>query len=383
MQQALESLAQALETAPSTPARQLAILPPEERTLLLETWNATEAEYPEQACIHELFEEQVEKTPEATAVVYENQLLSYAELNAHANRLAHYLLSLGVKLDQRVAICMERSLGMVIGMLAILKAGGAYVPLDPSYPSERLAQILSDAAPKLLLSDAVGREVLGEAVLGEKMVVDLDQAAPAWVRMPDTNPDAKALGLTSQNLAYVIYTSGSTGKPKGVMITHECVVNFLISMSLVPGITAQDRVLAVTSISFDIAGLELYLPLSRGAQIVVASRRDSVDPYELQRLMEEHGITMMQATPATWRALLDAQWKSTAGLKILCGGEALPAELASRLSEQGESLWNLYGPTETTIWSACVELKRGERDATVYASIGRPIANTQIYILDE
>src|SRR5262249_13347089 len=160
-----------------------------------------------------------------------------------------------------------------------------------------------------------------------------------------------ALGLRSHDLAYVIYTSGSTGTPKGVMVEHRGVVNFLCSMAVAPGITAQDRLLAVTSISFDIAGLGAYLPLSHGEQIVVADHGDSLDPDELERLMKEHGITIMQARPATWRALLDAEWKPSAGLKILCGGEALPADLAVRLAEQGESLWNLYGPTETTIWS--------------------------------
>jgi amino acid adenylation domain-containing protein/natural product biosynthesis luciferase-like monooxygenase protein len=388
-QQCLESLTHALKNEPHMPVRHLEILPSEERQLLLETWNTTEMRYPVHLCIHQLLEEQVKKTPDATAVVYEDQSLTYAELNAHANRLAHYLLSFGVKLDQRVAICMERSLGMVIGMLAILKAGGAYVPLDPAYPSGRLQQILSDAAPQMVLSDGAGRRALGEKALQHVTVLELDESGktgaqpPKWAAQPEGDPDAQALGLRSHHLAYVIYTSGSTGTPKGVMVEHRGVVNFLRSMAVAPGITAQDRLLAVTSISFDIAGLELYLPLSRGAQIVVASRRDSIDPSALQRLMEEHGITMMQATPATWRALLDAQWKPPAGLKILCGGEALPADLAARLAEQGESLWNLYGPTETTIWSTCVEIKRGRRDATVHASIGRPIGNTQIYLLDK
>ncbi|HEY6253916.1 MAG TPA: amino acid adenylation domain-containing protein, partial [Candidatus Angelobacter sp.] len=388
-QQCLESLAGALENDPHMPVRHLEVLPPEERHLLLETWNTTEMRHPAHLCIHELFEAQVKKTPEATAVVYEDQSLSYAELNAHANRLAHYLLSLGVKLDQRVAICMERSLGMVVGMLAILKAGGAYVPLDPAYPSGRLQQILSDAASQIVLSDGAGRRALGERALQDVTVLELDELGktgvqpPQWVGQSEGDPDAHALGLRSHDLAYVIYTSGSTGTPKGVMVEHRGVVNFLCSMAVAPGITVQDRLLAVTSISFDIAGLELYLPLSHGSQIVVASRKDSVDPQELQQLMKEHGITMMQATPATWRALLDARWKPPTGLKILCGGEALPADLAVRLAEQGESLWNLYGPTETTIWSACVEIERGAGDATVHASIGRPIGNTQIYLLDE
>jgi amino acid adenylation domain-containing protein/natural product biosynthesis luciferase-like monooxygenase protein len=388
-QQCLQSLAHALENEPDMPVRHLEILAPEEQQLLLETWNTTEMRYPADLCIHELLEGQVKKTPEATAVIYEGQSLSYAELNAHANRLAHYLLDLGVKLDQRVAICMERSLGMVMGMLATLKAGGAYVPLDPAYPSGRLQQILNDAAPQLVLSDEAGRRALGAKALKGVTVLELDELGktggqpPLWAGQSAGDPDAQALGLRSHNLAYVIYTSGSTGTPKGVMVPHRGVVNFLCSMAMTPGITAHDRLLAVTSISFDIAGLELYLPLSRGAQIVLASRRDSVDPYALQRLVEEYGITMMQATPVTWRTLLDSQWKPLAGLKILCGGEALPADLAARLAEQGESLWNLYGPTETTIWSACVQIERGGGDAKVHAPIGRPIGNTQIYLLDE
>ena len=242
------------------------LLASEERMSCWTAWNATESTYPEHLCIHQVFEQQVERNPQATAVVFEEQSLTYAELNAEVNRVAHHLIALGVKPDDRVAICVERGAGMVIGLLGILKAAGAYVPLDPAYPSQRLREIVADAGPKLLLSDAAGRAALGEAVLAEKMVVDLNQTPPAWTGRPNTNPDAKALGLTSQHPAYVIYTSGSTGKPKGVIITHDCVVNFLVSMSAAPGITAQDRLLAVTSISFDIAGLELYLPLSSGSQ---------------------------------------------------------------------------------------------------------------------
>jgi amino acid adenylation domain-containing protein/natural product biosynthesis luciferase-like monooxygenase protein len=381
MQQALESLAHALETAPQIPVRQLEILPAEERRLQLETWNATAAEYPREKCIQELFEEQVERSPQATAVVFEDQSLSYAELNAEVNRVAHHLIALGVKPDDRVAICVERSAAMVMGLLGILKAGGAYVPLDPAYPPQRLREILADAEPKLVLSDAAGRGALGEAVLAEKMVVDLNQTPPAWAGMPDTNPDAKGLGLNSQHSAYVIYTSGSTGKPKGVIIPHDCVVNFLISMSAAPGMTAQDRLLAVTSMSFDIAGLELYLPLSRGAQVVIAGRSDSADPKALQSLLERHKISVMQATPATWRALLDSGWSGSADLKMLCGGEALSADLAARLGDQGQSLWNMYGPTETTIWSCCMQVQTPDHQFS-NQPIGRPIGNTRIYVLD-
>ena len=214
MQQALESLAEALECTPDRPVWQLEVLPRDERTLLLETWNATECDYPAQQCIHQLFEAQVERTPEAIALVYEDQALSYAELNAQANRLAHQLIELGVKPDARVAICVERSPAMVVGLLAILKAGGAYVPLDPAYPGERLAHILADAAPAILLADTVGRTALGEAALASLTVLDPNALPESAV----TNPHVP--GLTARHLAYVIYTSGSTGTPKGVMVEH-------------------------------------------------------------------------------------------------------------------------------------------------------------------
>ena len=369
------------------------ILGTEERKLLLEEWNATEAEYPKHLCVHQLFEEQVRRTPEAIALVYEEQSLSYEELNRQANQLAHYLIGLGVKPDERVAICVERGLGMVVGLLGILKAGGAYVPLDPAYPSQRLQEILEDAGPKLVLSDAAGRQALGEESLEEIRNLSLDlmglrtaeekagERGPEWAEQAETNPGTKKLGLSSRNLAYVIYTSGSTGRPKGVMVEHGSVVNFLCSMAEMPGITGEDRLLAVTSISFDIAGLELYLPLSKGARIVLASLNNVVDPYALKGSLATHGITLMQATPATWRGLLDANWKKSLELVVLCGGEAMPADLASRLSDQGGPIWNMYGPTETTIWSSCAKVLCPE-DNFSRPSIGRPIANTEIYLLD-
>ena len=365
------------------------ILGAEERRLLLESWNATETAYREDVCIHQLFEEQVIRTPEAIAVVYRDQALNYRALNERANQLAHYLIGFGVKPEHRVALCVERGIGMVVGLLGILKAGGAYVPLDASYPSERLLQILRDAEPKLVLCDAEGRATLGEEGLEGIKVLSLDRMGQAgtgewgreWAEQAKTNPDAQQLGLSSRNLAYVIYTSGSTGQPKGVMVEHGSIVNFLSSMAVTPGITSGDRLLAVTSISFDIAGLELYLPVSLGAQIVLASRNDAVDPYALQRLLSTHDITIMQATPATWRAMLDANWKKSQDLVVLCGGEAMPADLASRLSNERRFVWNMYGPTETTIWSSCARVLCAQDNSR--PSIGRPIANTKIYLLDK
>ncbi|SIT67630.1 amino acid adenylation domain-containing protein [Burkholderia sp. b14] len=375
MQQALHSLTDALEATSDTAVQQLQVLPEAERQLLLQTWNATQRDYPTHRCVHQLFEAQVERTPEVPALVYEDQTFSYAELNAQANRLAHQLIELGVKPDTRVAICVERSPALVVGLLAILKAGGAYVPLDPAYPSERLAHILADAAPNIVLAEAAGRAALGDAALAECTVLD-PAALPA---LPDTNPSVA--GLTTRHLAYVIYTSGSTGMPKGVMVEHCNVVNFLAAMSSAPGMASHDRLLAVTSIAFDIAGLELYLPISQGATVVLARREDVTDPIKLQSRIIEQRISVMQAVPSVWRALLDLP-EPTLNLTALCGGEALPVSLSAQLDGMTQGVWNLYGPTETTIWSSFLSLSEQRNTAGSTVSIGRPIANTRIYLLD-
>ncbi|WP_036836061.1 AMP-binding protein, partial [Photorhabdus temperata] len=263
MQQALESLAAALEQAPETPVRTLEILPETERTLLLKTWNATETAYSDQWCIHQLFEQQVEKTPDATALMYEGQTLSYTELNIRANRLAHQLIALGVAPDQPVAICVSRSLAMVVGLLAVLKAGGAYVPLDPAYPGERLAHILRDAVPAILLADNTGCNALGEKALAGLTVLDPNLLPD----QSDRNPQIPA--LTSRHLAYVIYTSGSTGTPKGVMVEHRSLLNLhgTLTARAFASSPAPYRVSLNASISFD-AALQNILGLLNGYTLV-------------------------------------------------------------------------------------------------------------------
>jgi amino acid adenylation domain-containing protein len=365
---------QALVADPMQSIGGIDLLDAEERHRLLVEWNATQQDYPADQCIHQLFEAQVERTPQAPALVYEDQTLSYAQLNARANRLAHQLIELGVKPDARVALCVERSLAMVVGLLAILKAGGAYVPLDPAYPGERLLHILEDASPQMVLADAVGRAALGEAALADRTVLDPNTVP----QQAQTNPSVAE--LTSRHLAYVIYTSGSTGMPKGVMVEHHNVINFVRAMASSPGITRDDRLLAVTSVAFDIAGLELYLPLSQGATVVIASRDEIVDPNQLQQRIIEHKISLMQATPAVWRSLLNLP-EPVLNLTALCGGEALPVHLSAQLSGVTRRLWNLYGPTETTIWSTVSQVGEYPADQPIEL-IGRPIANTRIYLLD-
>jgi amino acid adenylation domain-containing protein/thioester reductase-like protein len=331
-------------------------------------------------CIHELFELQVERasliasllTPDAIAAVFEDKQLTYHELNCRANQLAHHLQSLGVGPEVLVGICLERSLEMLIGLLGILKAGGAYVPLDPAFPLERLAFVLEDAQVSLLLTQKHLAESLPKH---QARVIYLDTE---WELIAQQNKENPTSEVTPDNLAYAIYTSGSTGKPKGVQISHRAVVNFLNSMRLSPGLTEEDILLAVTTITFDIAALELFLPLAVGARVVITSREVASDGLQLSSMLLASGATVMQATPASWQLLLRAGWQGSKQLKILCGGEALPHELANQLLKKCASLWNLYGPTETTIWSTICQV-----DGNSSRCIGRPIANTEVYLLNE
>ncbi|MFB2772369.1 amino acid adenylation domain-containing protein [Pelatocladus sp. BLCC-F211] len=353
----------------------LQLLTSSELQQLLVEWNNTKTDYPQDKCIHELFEAQVEKTPDAIAVVFPNQQLTYRELNARANQLAHYLQQIGVKPEVLVGICVERSLEMVVGLLAIMKAGGAYMPLDPAYPKERLAFTLADSQVSVLLAHA---DLVDDLPPHSAKLVCIDTDSPAFTDYSRENIVSNA---NPENLAYVIYTSGSTGKPKGVQIPHSAVVNFLSTMRQTPGLTKEDIFLSVTTLSFDIAALELYLPLIVGARLVLVNREMTTDGTQLLKQLISNDVTVMQATPATWRMLLAAGWKSKNTMKILCGGEALDSSLAHQLLERGQQVWNLYGPTETTIWSAVQIVSYQEQQQGV-SFIGHPIANTQFYILN-
>ena len=350
-----------------------------ERHQLLVEWNQTTAGYPQNKCIHQLFEEQVSRTPKAIALVFEEQRITYQDLNQRANRLAHYLQSVGVGPDVLVGICVERSVAMLVGLLGILKAGGAYVPLDPAFPSDRLAYMLSDSQMTVLVAQQALLSILPKH---QAQVVCLDTDAAIISQASNQNPSSN---VAAEHLAYIIYTSGSTGKPKGVQILQGAATNFLSSMQLQPGLNAQDILLAVTTISFDIAVLELYLPLLIGAQVVLANRSVSTDGIQLAQLLVESQATFMQATPATWQLLLAAGWSGNLSLKILCGGEALSPQLASQLLLKVSSLWNMYGPTEATVWATVREVKAIDLLNSFHRSaisVGRPIANTQTYILD-
>ena len=349
--------------------REISLLEPLERDRLVHEWNATETNYERDAGIHELIERQAALHGENVALVFGAEQLSYAELNGRVNQLAAYLRHRHVE-TSLVGIYLDRSPEMVIALLAVLKAGAAYVPLAPEHPAARLAYMIEDAGLQLIITQQHLREGLPAGVT----VVSLDAKDEAIAAEPTANVQSN---VSTQSLAYVIYTSGSTGTPKAVEIPHRAVVNFLTAMEQRPGLTATDRMLAVTTLSFDIAALELYLPLTVGGSVELTSRADASDAQYLKQKLKDERITTMQATPATWRMLLEAGWEGKQKLKILCGGEALPRELASELLQRASSVWNMYGPTETTIWSAVGELKEGP------VLLGEPIANTQLYVLDE
>ncbi|WP_460427252.1 amino acid adenylation domain-containing protein, partial [Azotobacter armeniacus] len=337
----------------------------------LRQWGENPQRYPDAEPVHRLFERQAQERPQATALVFGDEALSYAELNRRANRLAHRLIALGVAPETKVGIAVERSVEMVVGLLGILKAGGAYVPLDPDYPAERLGYMVEDSGIGLLLTQRHVRE----RITGSRSLTTLELDRLDLDGEPEHDPPIEPHG---DNLAYVIYTSGSTGKPKGVMVRHRALSHFLLSMRARPGMTEEDVLVAVTSLSFDIAALELYLPLITGARLVLAGRDTVRDGAALARLVEGAQATMLQATPSGWRLLRAGGWPAVppSRLRGLCGGEALPPDLAQDLRAQGVELWNLYGPTETTIWSAAGPV--GEERP----SLGRAIAATRLHVLD-
>jgi amino acid adenylation domain-containing protein len=372
-----ETLLRAACEAPEKPLGELDWISDADRRLLA-TWNDTRAEFQRDALVHTLFEAQAHREPGRLALRCGDVDRSYGELDAQANRIAHALRGMGVRRGALVGLHVERNADLLAAMLGVLKAGGAYVPLDPAYPVERLNYMVTDAGLTALVTQAPLAAALGWP---RDRSLLLDEDAAALLELPTTAPPAATTTeADAEQPAYVIYTSGSTGKPKGVRVPHRAVVNFLESMQREPGLTAEDRLVAVTTLSFDIAVTELLLPLTVGAQIVLASRDEAVDGALLAGLIARSGATVMQATPATWRLLVEAGWRGSPSFKALCGGEALAPDLAQTLAARTGALWNMYGPTETTVWSTCCRIDAGASEAI---AIGRPFANTVVRILDE
>lgn len=365
-------LVQEAVESPGQTISKISIISENDRKKLSE-FNKTEVSVPS-CLLQEFFEQQVFINGDKTSVVSGNNKISYRELENSSNQLAHHLISLGVTGGDVVGICIERSVEMMMSVLGILKAGCCYLPMDPLFPDDRLAYMYEDSGAKVLISQSSLKEKFRHFPNTSIVLTDKDKG-----RLSKYSTERPELLIDNQSLAYLIYTSGSTGKPKGVKVHHEAVVNFLGSMKRSPGISQEDRLLAVTTLSFDISVLELFLPLSVGAELIIADTDDIFDGQRLSDLLDRHDVTIMQATPATWNILLGNGWKGKKNLKALCGGEAILPGLVSDLLSRVESFWNMYGPTETTVWSTCKQLINAEPPIL----IGTPIDNTQIYILDK
>ncbi|MFJ5362464.1 amino acid adenylation domain-containing protein, partial [Pectobacterium sp. CHL-2024] len=364
---AITSLDMAVENAP--------ILPPTERQQILVDFNATDAEFPQHTLIHERFEQQVEQTPDAIAVIFEEQSLSYAELNRRANQLAHRLLTLGIKPDDRVALCVERSLEMVVGLMGILKSGAAYVPLDPTYPTERLAYMINDAKPVALLTQA--DQIAIQTTDIPVIMLDTD----TFDAYPTSNPDAQALGVTSTHLAYVIYTSGSTGKPKGVMVTHRNVLHLATSLKTLLAFERPNRIALNASIVFD-ASVKNWIQMLSGHTLVIVPEAIRTDARQLWHYFSHHAVDLFDCTPVQLQWLLDAGLGTDPDYQpaqVLIGGDAISQGVWSRLQQLTKTRFiNVYGPTECTVDATACLIDTSQPTPT----IGRPLTNTKIYILD-
>jgi pristinamycin I synthase 3 and 4 len=341
-----------------------------ERQELLVEWNDTEMRVSGRGGVHELIEKEAERVRDRIGVVSGEEQVSYGELNRRGNQLGRYLKRKGIRAEEVVGICVRRTVEMVVAMMGILKGGGAYLPLDSGHPRNRIKRVIEDAGARIVITDEEGEEAIRG---GEWEEIRIDRE---WEDVGKEIEEDKVEEITGERLGYVIYTSGTTGKPKGVEVEHREIVNFVETMRRRPGIVEEDVMVAVTTISFDIAGLELMMPLTVGARVEVVSKEETRDGEELRKKVEERRGTIMQGTPATWRLLRDGGWEG-GGIKILCGGEALSREMAVELEKRGEELWNLYGPTETTIWSMLEKVEGGE------VTIGRPIGNTKVRIKNE
>ncbi|AJD42171.1 amino acid adenylation domain-containing protein [Rhizobium gallicum bv. gallicum R602sp] len=366
------TLAEALSRNIDVEISRLPLLSDDERGWLIDGLNDTAANYPRDEHVASLFARKASKQPDAVAAEHGGRSITYGRLEARSNQFARYIQEAIPEPGQRIALLVDRSLDMVVALLAIMKAGHTYVPMDLSHPEERLCQTLDVARVGGLICDSDAMASLAPADIP---VIRIDEEAKAIGRMTSTALDA--LPPNSAAPAYVIFTSGSTGAPKGVEVSHQALTNFLLSMAKEPGFTDRDTILAVTTISFDIAGLELYLPLVTGGKMVIADRQQVQDGFAIVDLVEKSGATVLQATPTLWQMLVEAGLEDKPHLKMLCGGEPMPKELAKSLLKIGGELWNMYGPTETTVWSSVARIT----DAEAPITIGHPIANTQLHIV--
>jgi amino acid adenylation domain-containing protein len=354
---------------------EIPILTEKETNQMLIEWNRTKADYPGHLCVHQVFEEQVQKTPDRVAVEFNHHQMTYSQLNMRANSLARYLVKQGAGEDKIIAVFLERGSDLPVSLLAISKTGSTYLPLDPIFPKARLEIILDDAQPVILVTQSSLLEKLPQT---NAQIVFIDDPAI----FDQGSVDNLGLGNPLKPV-YILYTSGSTGKPKGVPIKQHSVVNLVNSYSKMINATKEDILFAVTTISFDIAEVELYLPLFSGAKIVIGSQETAMNMELLMQAIDESNATIFQATPVTFKMLIRSSWPGKKDLKIISGGEAFSKELASELLTRCKDVWNVYGPTETTIWSTSKKVSESDLTGDGYVAIGRPVDNTTLYVLNK
>ena len=365
-----DRLLAAAAAAPDVPWKTLPLLDEIDTQEFYLAFNDTAVVYPGEVCVHELILRRIEQTPDALAIASESQRFTYRQLHECSDSIARHLQSLGAGPGRPVAVCMERSAELPVALLAVLKAGSCYVPLVPQESRQRLLTILEECRPVALIVDRSFPALGGDDTIPLVYLDDIPQSSAAL--------DYRASGLTPDHHVYMIYTSGTTGKPKGVAIPHRALVNFLHAAMREPGFTSSDRLIAVSPISFDIATMEVFLPLAAGGTLVVGDRFIAADPLRLADTIMRLDITVQQATPITWRLLVSSGWEGKHDLKVITGGEAVPRDLANQMLCLVAELWNCYGPTETTIWSGALRIQ--SEDGVV--PIGPPIANTKFYVLD-
>lgn len=346
-------------------------LTPEENSIL-DNFNNTSVPVPDMLT-HQLFEQKADQNPSSIAIICDNEIITYKDLEDRSNKVANYLLSRNIKPNGVIGISIERSVDMVVAVLGVLKTGCCYLPMDPSFPADRLEYMFEDSGATFLITES---SLIKRYSGISKSSMIIDEKKTQIESLPAIRPQ---INISNQSLNYIIYTSGSTGKPKGVKVHHQAVVNFLGSMAKTPGLKSSDCLLAVTTLSFDISVLELFLPLAQGAKIILAKSHEVTNAEIIAGLIEKHNVTILQATPATWAMLIHSDWKGKHNLTALCGGEAISPGLARDLLGKVASLWNMYGPTETTVWSTCYLIK----DHTPPILVGKPIDNTTIFIVNE
>lgn len=370
----LKTIIAAAVSDPDIPVSRISIITGGEKERILNEWNNTYEDYSRVPALPDLFYTVAGSRKNSIALIYGGESLTYQSLNEKSNQLARYLVKQGIGPGSSAGVYLERNPAMVISLLAILKAGAAYIPLDPAFPVSRLELMIRDSRLHHVITQSSLKDglAMGEGVV--KIIIDAEWGLVAEEDCRNLNSTVDKAGL-----AYILYTSGSTGIPNGVRISHRALINFLMAMKKEPGIGPEDTLLALTTLSFDIAGLELFLPLITGACIELITHEQATDGLELQKILRDRKITVMQATPATYQILFETGWRNGSGLKLLCGGEAMSLELAGKLVATGASVWNMYGPTETTIWSSIYPLTM----ENLKPLIGKPIANTQFYVLDK